>query len=163
MMTEHSTTRRQLFNRIRQDHGRNGSPNSGDFVNLAQECLLRIFGLPPDGISKRTEREVKKTCEDFAYELKRNWNSKRINRHMDQLEKYHKDFLDQTIIVKERPDEEEDDKPEEDEDEPQDDDIQVNPFHSTSTPMEPKPKKSKVDHNTPFNEKVIFYIFKTTV
>ena len=162
MMTEqeHSTTRRQLFNRIRQEYGRDGNPNSNEFVQMTQVCLLRIFNLPPDALSKHTEKEVKKTSEEFAYALKQKWNLKKVDRHMDRLEKHHKDFLDHMIKFTQKPDEEEEDEPEEG-DQPEEDEIQVNPFHSTAT-GEPKPKRSRVDHNTPFNEKVIFwYILRT--
>ena len=153
-------TREDLFVRIRQDNGKDGNPNSPNFVELAQEAFFNLLGIDRNSAEGKLQGEVKKTCEDFAYYLKRKWNMKKVGRHLDKLKKYHQDFLSQYFQISsiDNPGAEVEEQIEDDVEEPMDVEIiqpQITPIPTTSNAITETEETEPVE-NIPFNQKVHF-------
>ena len=88
-------TRLNLFNKIRQDFGRNGNPNSDHYTTMAEESFFNLIGVKKEEATPKLARDVLEIVTDFVSKMRRRWNDPKIGRDIDKLKKKDKTFLDQ--------------------------------------------------------------------
>ena len=92
-------TRQQLMTRIYRDYGDGANFGSPVYLDCAITTFYKLLGINQEEANPTLAQQVKTACKLFVDALRAKWTSKRVQRHLDRLEEFHKAWLTTKFVI----------------------------------------------------------------